>query len=651
MTTTLEAPSTVAETRTPSRGRAGITARTRQRLGLAVLLIGTAVTYLWNITVNGMGNQFYAAAAQAGSRNWESLLFGSLDPHNFITVDKPPASQWVMGLSGQLFGFSSASMLIPEALMAVAAVGLLYGAVRRISGPLAGLLAGAALALTPVAALMFRYNNPDAVMVLLMTAAAYCTVRALPRASWRWLVLAGVALGFAFLAKMLEGLMVMPAIGLVYLIAAPTTVRRRLLHLVGALAAFIVSAGWYVLLTLAWPASSRPYIAGSTDNNFMNLVLGYNGFARVLGHNHPAPAKAPAIGASAGARVQAWQGHHGAFGGFGDQTQGLPRLFSGEFGFEIGWLIPAALLAIVLVLVARRRAPRTDLARAGAIVFGGWMLVDGLVLSFMHGTIHPYYCLSLAPAVAGMFAIGAHDMWCRRESRFGRAGLAALILVTGVWSWWILNRNGGWLPPLRWTILAVTGAATVVLLMSATAPARRRTAAAALAVSMLGALAGSTAYAIATIEQSHAGGNAMVGPAASSGHDGSQGGQGHRGGFGQNADNPQLDAMLRDTQTKWSAAIDRSSAAAGLELSTNTAVMAIGGFTNSDPVPTLSQFQDDVASHQITYYITPGSENDGGPGGFGAQQHADITSWVAANFKPITVGSDTVYNLAAPGTP
>src|SRR5271165_4618456 len=162
MTTTLEAPSTVAETRTPSRGRAGITARTRQRLGLAVLLIGTAVTYLWNITVNGMGNQFYAAAAQAGSRNWESLLFGSLDPHNFITVDKPPASQWVMGLSGQLFGFSSASMLIPEALMAVAAVGLLYGAVRRISGPLAGLLAGAALALTPVAALMFRYNNADA---------------------------------------------------------------------------------------------------------------------------------------------------------------------------------------------------------------------------------------------------------------------------------------------------------------------------------------------------------------------------------------------------------------------------------------------------------------------------------------------------------
>lgn len=258
---------------------------TRERVALPALLVATAVAYLWHITVNGMGNQFYAAAVQAGSTNWEALLFGSLDPNNFITVDKPPVSQWVMGLSGQLFGFSSASMLVPEALMAVASVGVLYATVRRISGPNAALLAGAALALTPVAALMFRFNNPDAVMVLLMTAAAYCTVRALDRAGARWLALAGVALGFAFLAKMLEGLMVMPAIGLAYLAAAPVPVRRRVLHMLGSLAAFVVSAGWFVLLTLVWPASSRPYLAGSTDNNFMNLVLGYNGFGRVLGHN------------------------------------------------------------------------------------------------------------------------------------------------------------------------------------------------------------------------------------------------------------------------------------------------------------------------------------------------------------------------------
>ncbi|HEX7823701.1 MAG TPA: glycosyltransferase family 39 protein, partial [Mycobacterium sp.] len=366
--------------------RRRISSTTWDRIGLGVLLVATAVMYLWNITINGMGNQFYAGAAQAGSTNWEALLFGSLDPNNFITVDKPPVSQWVMGLSGQVFGFSSASRLVPEALMAVAAVALLYGAVRRISGPRAALLAGAALALMPVAALMFRYNNPDAVMVLLMMAAAYCAVRAVERASATWIALAGVALGFAFLAKMLEGIMVMPAIGLVYLIAAPTSFRRRLFHLLGALGAFLLSAGWFVVLTLLWPASSRPYIAGSTDNNFMNLVLGYNGFARVLGRNHGAPGPQPGVGARAGAQVDAVAAHHGGFGG-GRQVAGVGRLFSGEFGFEIGWLLPAALLSVALVLVSRRHAPRTVIVRAGAILFGGWMLVDGLVLSYMGGTI------------------------------------------------------------------------------------------------------------------------------------------------------------------------------------------------------------------------------------------------------------------------
>ena len=317
--------------------------------------------------INGMGNQFYAGAAQAGSTNWEALLFGSLDPRNFITVDKPPVSQWVMGLSGQLFGFSSASMLIPEALMAVGAVALLYAAVRRISGPRAGLLAGAALALTPVAALMFRFNNPDAVMVLLMVASAYCTIRALRSASARWIALAGVALGFAFLAKMLEGLMVGPAIALAYLVAAPSiSLSTRARHLLGALAAFVLSAGWFVVLTLLWPASSRPYIAGSTDNNFMNLVLGYNGLARVFGHqkfDFEPPTSVPR-------RRYFAQEDPG-------MPAGLTRLFSGQFAFQISWLLPAALLAVVFVLIARSRTARTDLVRAGVIVFGGWWVVGG----------------------------------------------------------------------------------------------------------------------------------------------------------------------------------------------------------------------------------------------------------------------------------
>ncbi|WP_431234199.1 ArnT family glycosyltransferase [Mycolicibacterium psychrotolerans] len=624
MTATLSVTGAHSAASHPSApGRFALSTTAWRRIALGALLVATAVTYLWNITVNGMGNGFYAGAAQAGSTNWEALLFGSVDPHNFITVDKPPVSQWVMGLSGQIFGFSSASMLVPEALMAVGAVGLLYGAVRRIAGTGAGLLAGAAFALTPVVALMFRYNNPDAVMVLLMMFGAYCTVRALERASVKWMMLAGAALGFAFLAKMLEGLMVAPAIGLVYLLVAPTSVRRRLLHVAAAAGACLVSAGWFVALTLLWPASSRPYLAGSTDNNFMNLVIGYNGLARILGRNHAVP--------------QADFGQHGGFGGFGGfgrQNPGLTRLFTGEFGFEIGWLLPAALLGLVFVLAVRARAPRTDLVRGGAVLFGGWLLVDGLVLSYMKGMVHPYYCLSVVPAVVALVAIGGREMWSLRDRLLGRLALAATVLVTGTWSWWLLGRNADWMPALRGAILAVTVIASVALLVGLAAD-RRRVAAIALAFGVLAGAAGSGAYAFATIGQSHDGGGPQVGPA--------QADRGHGRAGGDDGDNAALDDLLKATDTKWSAAVNGSSAAAGYELATNTAVMAIGGFGGSDPVPSLTQFQADVADHQIGYYIAPG--NHGGPGH--GNQHADITAWVAANFTAKTVGSDTVYDLTS----
>lgn len=587
---------------------------------LAVLLAGTTVLYLWRITINGMGNAFYAAATQAGSADWEALLFGSLDPHNFITVDKPPLSQWVMGLSGQLFGFSSASMLIPQALMAVGAVALLYAAVARIAGPAAGLLAGTALALTPVAVLMFRFNNPDAAMVLLMTAAAYCTVRALDRDGARWLALAGVALGFAFLAKMLEGLMPAPALAAAYLLAAPVAFRTRLLHLLGGAVAMTASAGWFVLLTMWWPASSRPYLAGSTDNTFMNLVLGYNGLSRLMGRTHGAaapPARLPDAGA--------WVG----------QVQGPGRLFGGEFGYEIGWLLPAAIVALGVVLILRGRAPRTDRVRAAAVLFGGWLLIDGAVLSFMHGMIHPYYSLSIAPAVAATFALGVQQTWARRETLWCRIALVVLLLGTGLWSWWVLGRNVTWLPGLRWAILVLTGAAAVALF--GVLASRRTALAGALAgVAVAGALAGSGAYTVATVDTAHQGGGPAVGP-PHTGHAVSA--------WGRTKDDPVLDAMLEATHTEWSAAIDRSSNAAALELSTGTAVMAIGGFGGTDPTPTLGQFQDLVAAHRVTYYVTA---TGGGHRGSTSHVHADIGRWVAFTYTPRRVGDDLVYDLTAP---
>ncbi len=263
------------------------------RPGLTALLAGTAVIYLWGLGSSGWANTYYAAAAQAGTQDWKAWLFGSFDAGNAITVDKPPAAMWVMGLSGRLFGFNEFTMLLPQALMGVAAVAVLYFTVKRSSGPGAGLIAGAALAVTPVATSMFRFNNPDALLVLLLVVAAYCTVRAIDADSVRrmssWLALTGVAVGFAFLTKMLQAFLIVPGLSLAVLVAAPFGIWKRLGALLIAGATMIVSAGWYVALVSLWPADSRPYIAGSTDNSLLQLAFGYNGIARIVGNEGGGP--------------------------------------------------------------------------------------------------------------------------------------------------------------------------------------------------------------------------------------------------------------------------------------------------------------------------------------------------------------------------
>ncbi|MCD2193874.1 glycosyltransferase family 39 protein, partial [Actinomycetospora endophytica] len=249
-----------------------------------LLLLATTVTYLCNLGAAGWSNSFYAAAVQAGTQSWKAWLFGALDAPGLITVDKPPAFLWVMGLSGRIFGFSTWSMLVPEALMGVACVALVYALARRWSGPRTALAAAGLLAFMPAAALMFKFNNPDALLVLCLVAAAYVTVRAVDAAGTKagtwWLIAAGALVGLGFLTKQLQVMLVVPGLALVYLVAAPTRLRRRIGDLLAAGVAIIVSAGWYVALVQLWPASSRPYIGGSTDNSLLELALGYNGLGR-----------------------------------------------------------------------------------------------------------------------------------------------------------------------------------------------------------------------------------------------------------------------------------------------------------------------------------------------------------------------------------
>src|SRR4051812_392923 len=224
------------------------------RPGLLGLLAATAILLVWGLTASGWSNAFYSAAAQAGSASWKAFFFGSSDAANSITIDKTPAALWVMALSARIFGVNSWSILVPQALMGVASVGLLFGSVKRWFGPAAGLIAGAVLALTPIAVLMFRFNNPDALLVLLMIAGAYATVRAIENGSTKWLVWAGVFVGFGFLAKMLQALLVVPAYALAYLIAGPPRLGKRIRQLLLAGVALVVSAGWYIAIVELVPA-------------------------------------------------------------------------------------------------------------------------------------------------------------------------------------------------------------------------------------------------------------------------------------------------------------------------------------------------------------------------------------------------------------
>ena len=295
------------------------------RPALAGLLLVTALLFMVGLDRNGWGNEFYAAAVQAGTKSWKAFLFGSLDSSNFITVDKPAGFLWVMELSARIFGFNYWSLLIPQALVGVATVGVLYTTVRRWFGAPAAIIAAAVMALAPVATLMFRFDDPDALMTLAITLAGYATTRAIESGRTRWLALAGVFLRAGFLAKMLAAFMVLPALALAYLWAGPPKLGKRIWQLLAAGGALLLTAGWWLAIVLLTPAADRPFVGSSTDNNILNLTFGYNGFGRLTGSG-----RGGGLGSAAADRAATAAPRAGGAGSpFGGST-GITRLFQAQ---------------------------------------------------------------------------------------------------------------------------------------------------------------------------------------------------------------------------------------------------------------------------------------------------------------------------------
>lgn len=621
-------------------------------IGLAVLLVATGVAYLWNLSVNGWANSFYAAAVQSGAKSWKAFFFGSSDWANSITVDKTPASLWPMEISVRIFGMHSWSMLMPQVLLGLASVALLWATLRRTHGPAAGLIGGLLLAVTPVAILMFRYNNPDALLVFLMIAAVWAMTRALADGRWRWLVLCGAFVGVGFLAKQLQVLLVVPALALAYLFAGPPRLGKRIFQLLAAGAAMIAGAGWWVLTAQLWPASSRPYFGGSQHNSIIELTLGYNGLDRL------------GVGSSSTPRPAASNSDTPSgppMGGPGADA-GIARLFNDSIGGQIAWLIPAALLMLAAGVILRGKASRTDPQRAALILWGGWGLVTGLVFSFMKGIFHEYYTVALAPAVAGVVGIGAAMLWPERERLWCRGTLAATVALTTITSVVLLSRSHAFVPGLRWFVLAAGTLAALAILV----PQPRRLSAVTVVAAIVAATAGPAAYSAQTIATGHHGGIVQAGPQlrkgwlpsgtpGGAGSD-SSGGAGHSGAtpnaaeqapYPPGGDSPwrpseALVALLRANASRytWAAATVGSTKAADLQLPTGYPVMPIGGFGGGDPAPTLEQFQRFVAEEQIHYFV-PGD----GPGWTEDRESGKITRWVRDNFTSTEVDGQTVYDL------
>ena len=628
------------------------------RPALLGLLALTAAAYLWNLSASGWANSFYSAAVQAGSQSWSALFYGASDAAGSITVDKPPASLWVMALSVRIFGLSSWSILVPQVLMGVASVALVHASVKRHWGAGAGLLAGAVLALTPVAVLMFRFNNPDALLVLLMTAAAWATVHAIERGSIRWFALVGALIGLGFLTKTLQVLLVVPFLGIAFLVAADTTLRRRVIGSLAGVGTMLLAAGWWVAIVELVPESMRPYIGGSQTNSFLELTFGYNGLGRINGEE---------------------TGSVGGGNGWG-QT-GLFRMFESGSGGQISWLIPSALVLLAAGLWLRGRSPRTDVRRAAYLVWGGWLVVTMLVFSFMAGIFHDYYTVALSPAVAVLVGAGAAEAWERREESVGSVPLAVATAAAGVWGFVLLSRTTeyGW---LRVAVLAVGLAAAFLLLVIARVHVRAVPIIAAAAIAA--GLAGPAAYSATTLSEGHSGSIVTAGPSTGGpGGGGARGGAPGGGGGAPDGGRPQaaggtgtgtgtgtggtpqgggmgglLDASTPSTEVvaalsadadsyTWVAAAIGSQNAAGLQLGSELPVMAIGGFNGSDPSPTLEQFQEYVAQGRIHYFAAGGGMG-GGMGGSGSA--SQISTWVQENFTEVTIGGSTFYDLTQPAT-
>jgi 4-amino-4-deoxy-L-arabinose transferase-like glycosyltransferase len=618
--------------------RVGVSAReiVRRRPELLALLVLAAVLDLWALDRNGFANEYYAAAVRSMSSSWHAFLYGSFDAKGIMTVDKPPLASWVQVAFVKVFGFNSWSLLVPQALMGVATVGLVYDLARRMFGRPAGFVAGLVLALTPMTVAISRHNNPDALLILCSVAAVWFMVRGLEDGRGRWLAFAGVAVGLGFEAKMAVALMVVPGIVAAWLWVAPRGLRRSAAQLAGfAGTALVVGLAWPLLMWLT-PAADRPWVSGTSDNSIWSLMFGYNGLGRLGGQ-----AGGPQVGGGAGG-----PGGGGAGGPFGGPA-GPFRLLEQSLGGQAGWLLGTAIVAGLAVLVATRLR-RSDARSGWVIAVGGAFLTCAVAFSSAKGIFHPYYVSLLAPFTALLVGAGAGLL--TRGDRVSRV-LAGVAIVAGVASELaVLHHLPGTLDALRPLLLA-GGVAAIVLLVVAE-DVRLRVAILGAAFALL--LFAPASWAFQTLGHATQGTFPAGGPANAAGGIGGPGGGGGprrtlgafapgggngpgfrppaglrglpgggapagAGGGMFGGDSQGLTAAVRYAKAHGGGTVvtGSQSGASGPIIDSGADVAAIGGFSGRESQVTAAWLAGAVKSGRIRWVLSDGGGSAGPGGGFG----------------------------------
>lgn len=590
-----------------------------------------ATLYSWNIGINGWANHFYSAAVQAGTMDDKAFFFGSSDWGNSITVDKPPLSLWIMGLSVRLLGLNPVGMLLPQVLMGLLTTLLVYMILRRAVSSSARLFGTVVFFTTPIITLMSRYNNPDPLMLLLMVGAVWFAVRTIETGRGRWFVMAGALLGLAFMTKQLQGLLSLPAMGLAFLLLSPQRWAQRIMTAASAVGALAVTGGLWMATVELIPPDLRPFVGGSVSNSIIDLTFAYNGIDRI------------AAGGEIPKTMQVPEQYRTTA-----TDAGFFRLLNANYNQESSWLLFAGLLAVLLLAASWKYLPKRSALRFVALLSSIWLLTAFLLLSFMGNQIHTYYTAALAPPLALVLGLTLDTIACRMHLLRARLTGAFIALMALLPSWLILSGTTlwpGWLPT---TILFLGMAALSALVVKAPNPKVHIGAALALAAVLL---SGPVLTSLHNVTVGFSGSNPLSGglsknPAGIShllqslrnnelvwGHDVA---------FGRDPDTELVREVTSGRGCKWGAATYPSQTAARLQLESGRSVMPIGGFAGSDPSPSLEQFQLEVAAGNICYFVQHEAYLEVQDPDSAAVK---ISDWVRKNFQPEILGSTTVFRL------